>query len=242
MHQQPNHHAQAAKKSLPYPPHLFFACIPKEWYDTSMMKRLSPLFLLPFLFLAACAQQPPLRVDSHAAATIPANKPFINAHAIIILRHADIDVAQKARMGAATPLLPRGEERAKEIITALKDFGITRIVTSSALRTQATAAPLAKLLNLTPDDAGAHASENGNAGASEADKVVQYLADSAKPTDTILLVHHHSVIPSIMADLGFDHEPEFVDATEFDRVYVLIPNPQTRTYQLLRLRFGGKWE
>ncbi|HEY4330819.1 MAG TPA: histidine phosphatase family protein [Phycisphaerae bacterium] len=199
-----------------------------------------------FTTLAGCASD--LRdsraVSLSAPATthaIAAGKPFINAHAIIILRHADIDPAQKAKMGNAAPLLPRGEERAKEIVTALKDAGITRIITSSALRTQATAAPLAELLGIKEDDIGTHAAENGMPSPSEADKVIAYLAASAKPDQTILLVHHHSVIPSIMADLGFEHEPEYVDATEFDRVYLVLPDPEKRTYQLFRLRFGGKW-
>jgi len=38
-----------------------------------------------------------------------------------------------------------------------------------------------------------------------------------------------------------DHETEAVDATEFDRVYILLPDASKRSYQLFRLRYGGTW-
>jgi phosphohistidine phosphatase SixA len=172
----------------------------------------------------------------------PAQATFVNAHAIIIVRHADIDVAKKATMGGATPLLERGEARAKELVTALKKAGITRIVTSSAVRTQETAAPLAAELKLKEEQPFAHGAERGMPQVSEAKTVFDFLAETAKPDQTILLVHHHSVIPSLLAEFGFPNEPEFVDAAEFDRVYVLLPDAEHKTYQLLRLRYGGKWE
>src|SRR5437868_3305952 len=91
-------------------------------------------------FLPACAT--PAGRDTHVAqAASAAGEKFINAHAIIIFRHADIDVAKKATMGNATPLLPAGEARAKEIVTAVKGAGVTRVLTSPALRTQETGAP-----------------------------------------------------------------------------------------------------
>ena len=118
--------------------------------------------------------------------TRAASEHFVNARAIILFRHADIDVSKKATMGNATPLLPAGEARAKEIITAVKGAGVTRVLTSPALRTQATAAPLAEHLHVKPEDAGATAQE-----------VLTYLAQTGKPGETIVLVHHHSVAPGI---------------------------------------------
>ena len=184
--------------------------------------------LLLCLLLAACAQPlAPRTADTLGSAAIAPDQPFVNARAIIIVRHANIDVTQKNN---ATPLLPAGVERAKGLIPALQDAGITRIVVSPALRTQQTAAALAEALKIKPDE--------GPAGGND---VVQYLADTAKPDQTILLVHHHSAIPSILQGFGFAHESQAVDATEFDRAYLLLPNAQTRTYQLLRLRYGGTW-
>src|SRR5262245_17074188 len=95
-------------------------------------------FLAASIFLAGCCavESPDKRVETLAAVE---DKPFVNAHAIIILRHADIDTALKATLGNQVPLATRGQERAREVITALHDAGITRIVTSTALRTQQTA-------------------------------------------------------------------------------------------------------
>src|ERR1035437_6413895 len=61
---------------------------------------------------------------------------FVDVRAVVIVRHGDIEVAKKALMGDATPLTKRGEERARELAYALKDAGVTRIVTSEALRTK----------------------------------------------------------------------------------------------------------
>jgi hypothetical protein len=208
------------------------------------------------LLLAGCgvAERPESRVETLAAVE---NAPFVNAHAIIILRHAAIDTALKATLGNQVPLTTRGQDRAKEVVTALHDAGITRIVTSTALRTQQTAAPLAAELHIKPETPVGHGAEGPAAtmagppagtgralpspAMAEAGTVYGFLAESARPTDTILLVHHHSVIPSIMAEFGFTHEPAIDDATEFDRVYVILPDPEHHTYRVLRLRYGGNW-
>jgi phosphohistidine phosphatase SixA len=198
-----------------------------------VIKRLGLVFFV--IALGACAVRP--FPDAHAgtlpanAAAVPADRPFINARALIIVRHADIDVTKKATLGNALPLLPEGQERAKGLIPMLQDAGITRIVTSPALRTQQTAAPVAAALHLEPEE-----------GPGTAADLIQLLTRTAKPSQTILIVHHHSVMPSILAELGFKNEPEAVDGTEFDRVYVVLPDPERRTYQLFRLRYGGKWE
>ena len=169
--------------------------------------------------------------DARAQATRAAGERFVNVRAIILFRHADIDASKKATMGNATPLLPAGEARAKEIITAVKGAGVTRVLTSPALRTQATAAPLAEYLHVKPENAGATAQE-----------VLTYLAQTGKPGETLVVVHHHSVTPGILAGLGVAREPEAVDATEFDRVYVILPDAAKGTYEVLRLRYGGSWE
>ncbi len=67
-----------------------------------------------------------------------------------------------------------------------------------------------------------------------------FLADTAKPTDTILLVNHHTIITPLMQYFGVK-EPPIDDATEFDRIYIIFPNPEKHTYQILRLRYGGDW-
>jgi len=216
------------------------------------MKRLLPFACLALL-LTACDLPPGPHLASPAAAVhtqSPASLPFINAHALIIIRHADISTEEKARLGNATPLLPRGTARSQELITALQSAGITRIITSSSLRTQQTAAPLAAALHLTPETPLSHGPETRPAGAppltyaqsiqNEATDLIEYVADHTTPNDNVLVVYHHSIIPTIMKDLGYEEGP-IDDDSEFDRLYLLLPNPTTHTYQLLRLRYGGTW-
>jgi phosphohistidine phosphatase SixA len=206
------------------------------------------------LSLAAC-QQPAAQTSANLApATRPApaapavqtrtaaRKNFVNARAIILLRHADIDVTKKSTMGNAVPLLPRGEERARELAYALKDAGVTRIITTDAVRTRATAAVLAEELHITPETPAQEGPfMQSDRVKLENSNLFQYLAQNAKPTDTIVVVHHHSVLPGILAQFGFPAEPHYADATEFDRMYIILPDAQHGTYRLFRVRYGGDW-
>ena len=214
-----------------------------------MSRMLRAWVLAPVLLMAACSAQPGVRDNisaaqassAGAASTVAPRENFVNAHAIIIVRHADIDTRSKSN---TTPLLPRGEERAKELVTALKTAGITRIVTSSALRTKETAAPLAAELKIVPEDPFSHGAEGAGAAVAampEAVTVIRYLSQTAKPEQTILLVQHHSVLPSLLGEFGFKGESLMEDATEFDRVYLILPDAGHQSYQLMRLRYGGKW-
>ena len=42
-----------------------------------------------------------------------------------------------------------------------------------------------------------------------------------------------------MGYFGLKEEP-FDDATEFDRMYVIVPDPVHHTYQILHTRYGNK--
>ena len=202
--------------------------------------------LLAALLLAAgCAvptasAPPPARAEKASSSA-----GFVDARLLIIVRHGDIDVASKQALGGQVPLTPRGEERALDLDVALRDAGITRIVTSQALRTRMTAAALARRLGIQTEDPFGHGAEawlgRQLAGAQEreAAAVVEYLAKTSKPGDVVLLVHHHSVIPSILAELGYPGEPAIDDTGEFDRLYVVIPDSGPKTYRVLRLRYGG---
>jgi broad specificity phosphatase PhoE len=210
------------------------------------------LFSLALMFAGCCSMMVhPTTAPAAVATTSVAPATFINAHAVIIVRHADINIADKKTMGSAAPLTARGEERAQELAYALKDAGITRIVTSETLRTQETAAILAKNLSITPETPFTHGGGSAPANAmpndhpskkKEAAAVLSYLAQTARPEDVILLVHHHSVIPSLLEALGYADEPKFSEDTEFDRVYVVLPDPVSHTYRVLRLRYGGTWQ
>jgi broad specificity phosphatase PhoE len=131
---------------------------------------------------------------------------------VILVRHAE----KAAEPPKDPPLTPAGEERARALALALKDAGVTAIVTSDARRTRATAEPLARALHLTPavipvgtgslaDHVAAVAAEvRGHAGG------------------VVLVVGHSDTIPSIIAALGGPHLSD-IPHTEFAHLFVLTP-------------------
>ena len=210
---------------------------------TRRLLAVTALLLAPLAGCATSTHRTALLDAAPAPATQPATLPagFLNVKALIIVRHADVDPAMKSQLGDATPLLPAGEQRAKDLAFALKDAGITRIVVSPALRTQETAAVLAKALHITPDVAFARGKPLPEALKNKPDATpIDFVAAISKPTDVVLLVYHHSLIPNMLDQLGYGHESAFAE-NEYDRAYVILPDPEKHTYRLLRLRYGGKW-
>jgi len=68
-----------------------------------------------------------------------------NSRTIFMVRHAE-----KASSAADAPLSAAGEQRAQCLAKMLKDANIKQIYVTDVKRTQQTAAPLARLLNITP--------------------------------------------------------------------------------------------
>src|SRR3954470_20121554 len=64
--------------------------------------------------------------------------------AVIIVRHGEKAPAPKEN----PPLSPAGQARAQALLEALREAGITMIITTDQERTRATAAPLAATLHL----------------------------------------------------------------------------------------------
>jgi phosphohistidine phosphatase SixA len=162
---------------------------------------------------------------SHTAA-------FVNVHAIIIVRHADIDIDLKRKEGDATPLLPAGETRAKQLAEALRDAGITRVFTTQTARTEKTA---------TMGVQGKLPVESPFAHGADAADVLDYLAGHTRPDDVVLLVENHGSIQGLLQALGYPGESLIAERTEFDRCYVALPDLQAQRYRVLRLRYGGDW-
>jgi phosphohistidine phosphatase SixA len=169
-------------------------------------------------------------ISRQTAPILPEN--FINVRALIIVRHDDINIDLKRTQGDLTPLLPRGQERARELAFALKDAGITRVLTTQTLRTETTAKTAIRG-TLPVETPFKH-------GAAPAD-VLQYLAQHTQPTDTVLLVENHGAIQGLLEALGYPNESLIEERTEFDRAYLILPDPHTGKYAVLRLRYGGNW-
>jgi broad specificity phosphatase PhoE len=145
--------------------------------------------------------------------------------AVVIVRHGEKAESPKEN----PPLSPAGQARAQALLAALRDGGLTTIITTDQERTRATAAPLADLLKLkgiivprTPDpgkDAGDVAQAVRRAGG------------------IVLVVSHQLTIPLLVAALGGPNIPTMCD-TEFSNLYILLPE-NSQSLRLVRGQYGN---
>ena len=138
---------------------------------------------------------------------------------VILVRHAerspgDGDVAISAV----------GRERADALARLLRDTAIDAIITSHLLRTQQTAAPVAKQKGITPDVIP----------ADQLDAVVERIR--SLPGRVVLVVHHSNTVPPLVEQLGGKTPP--IRDDEFDRLVVVTVPPQGAA-AVLTLRYGS---
>jgi broad specificity phosphatase PhoE len=161
---------------------------------------------------ALSASQPPELTDS--------------ASLIVLVRHAE----KAAAPSDDPPLTAAGVKRAQALAAALRDAGVTAIITTQLRRTRETAQPLASARSLTPEvvpvrggEAGAHAEAVAAAVRKHAGGVV-------------LVVGHSNTIPAIIAALGGPHLPDICESV-FANLFVLLPG--AREARLVRSRYGA---
>jgi broad specificity phosphatase PhoE len=153
-------------------------------------------FILRILF-------PALMLCQIAPAQQAASAPQ-NLRTIFLVRHGETNAAMQG-----DELSPAGVERAHCLARMLKDANIKQIYVTDAKRTQATAAPLAKALKLTP--------------------VIHPQKDPAaqirdlfygKQGGDILVVGHKDTLPFIIARLNAGTVPPIAD-NEYDRLFIV---------------------
>jgi len=131
---------------------------------------------------------------------------------VILVRHAE----KAAEPPKDPPLTRAGEQRAQDLALALKDAGVTAIVTSDARRTRATAEPLARARELTPTVVAV-----GSGGL--ADHVAAVAAEVRRHAGGVVVVVGHSdTIPAVIAALGGPRLPD-IHHTEFGHLFMLVP-------------------
>jgi phosphohistidine phosphatase SixA len=145
---------------------------------------------------------------------------------VLFVRHADIDMAMSADDN--TPLNARGRQRAELLADFLQDIdvvaGVNAIYASDKRRTQETAAPLAKRLNLDVQVAD-HSDVEGFM-----DHVQQEHAG-----EIVLIVSHSDTIAPLIDELhGSKNLPPFGPNDYGDLYIVTIPRPlgKVKTYRL----------
>lgn len=143
-----------------------------------------------------------------------------NAAQIFLVRHAE-------KMAGPDPdLTVMGQARATALADLLIDAEITRIYSSDYNRTRQTAAPLADALGMKvalydPRDLSGFAST------------------LTEMTGHILVVGHSNTTPQLTELLGGDGGSDIVEATEYDRLYI-VTQGQGGSVETILLRYGDR--
>lgn len=140
--------------------------------------------------------------------------------AVIVVRHAE-----KADQTRDTPLSAQGQARAKALADLLRGAGVTHVVTSEYLRSQETAAPLAKALGLTAEKVPAR----------DLPALVARLR-ALDPASIVVVVGHSDTIPPMLTALGWPGTLVLREG-DFDDVFVLAPHAGQRA-SMVRLKYG----
>lgn len=171
-----------------------------------MLKWLSGIALLGVVVLAGCGTG--TDSDSESAAAVKTNQ-------IYLVRHAE-------KMSGPDPdLTEDGFDRAAALADRLSDVGIEVVYSTDFKRTVQTAEPIAQALGLDiqlydPYDL-----------AGFANKVLE-----AK--QTVLVVGHSNTTPELSVELGGDPGDPIVEATEYDRLYILTVGDADVTTKIAR--------
>lgn len=134
--------------------------------------------------------------------------------AVFVVRHAEKDTIPHEN----PPVSVAGRARADSLAAALRDAGITVIVTTQQFRTQQTAAPLAAALHITPVSVPI----DGTKPEEHIRAVAEAVRRTARGGDVVLVVDHQSTLPGIIAALGAPRPATMCDV-EFSNLYVLVP-------------------
>lgn len=149
--------------------------------------------------------------------------PAASAVTVFLTRHAE-RAGGVGAMADDDPLSPAGRERADLLARMLADAGIRKVFVTEYKRTQETAAPLARKLNVQP---------TAIAGSKTAALVS---AIRAVDSGAVLVAGHSNTVPEIITALGGPAIPKIAE-DEFDNLYVLTIAGKDVT--LTRLHYGA---
>ncbi len=161
-----------------------------------------------------------------AALATSASAAFAQPSTIILVRHAE----KATTPGNDPALTPAGEQRARDLMTALSDARVTAIITTQFQRTQLTAKPLADSAKIAPVVVTAVADTKAHAEA------VAAKAKSTPPGSVVLIVGHSNTIPAIIAALGGPRLPDICDP-EYSKLFVL-EYPSSGPPRLIQAKYG----
>jgi len=140
---------------------------------------------------------------------------------IFVTRHAD-------RYGTDPDpsLTPKGEEQAHALAQLLVDANIKRIFTTELIRTQQTAAPLARQTNLIPIVVPQN----------HFDELIAQIRKSLRPNESILVVGHRATVPKIVHELT-GKDILALKSSEYGRLIAITLFPDGRS-SIVTLRYA----
>ncbi len=141
---------------------------------------------------------------------------------IVLVRHAE-----KFDHTDDPPLSAAGLTRAGALADLLRGAGVDTIIATEFRRTQSTAGPLAKRLQITPEIVK----------ALQVDTLVARLR-RLPPDAVVLVVGHSNTLPIILAKLGWTGTLA-LDDRDYDDVFVVTPRGEGEP-AVLRLKYGKK--
>lgn len=154
-----------------------------------------------------------------------AQAPSTATTTVILVRHAE-----KASTPAADPpLTSEGEARARALLTAVHDAGVSAIITTQFVRTRSTAAPAAAVLDITPEVVAAE-------GATHVQEVAAAILKHAGRV--VLVVGHSNTVPAIVAALGAPQPPPICDEA-YDDLYV-VTIPPSGAARVIHSKYGER--
>lgn len=172
------------------------------------MSRRTPVASLAFALLLAAtpvAAPTPTHVSEPSGAGAP---PLV-----LLVRHAE----KQAEPAGDPPLSAEGIARARALAAALRDSGVTAIVTTQLRRTGETAEPLATARGLTPEVVPIER------GAIAAHVEATAAAIRRHAGGVVLVVGHANTVPAIVAALGGPRLPDICESV-YGTLLVLVPN------------------
>jgi len=131
------------------------------------------------------------------------------AETVVLVRHAE----KAATPADDPPLTTMGEARARDLWSAVRDAGVSVVITTQFARTRATGQPTASALGLTPTVVPATSQTHIQDVVSEIRK---------HPGKTVLVVGHSNTVPAIVEALGAKRPSAICDATYDDMFVVTI--------------------
>jgi len=162
---------------------------------------------------------------SFARAEAPGN-PAAAASLVLLVRHAE----RAAEPANDPPLTSAGVARAQALAAALRNAGVTAVITSQLRRTRETAQPLATALGLMPQvvpisrtTVPAHVEAVTAAIRRDEGRV-------------ILVVGHNNSVPAIIAALGGPRLPDICESTYGDLFVLQLVAGEAR---LVRAHYGA---